>query len=477
VNLRDCPPFASLPASNVSPADQAKVGILLGQAELEQTNGNFSAAEKLYDQADQIDPQDANLQFSWGKCLLAEKDFTNARIHLQLACDVDALPFRTDSRLNREIQQAAEKYSKAGVSFFDANDYLARQNPDNLCGTETFFEHVHFDFLGSYELGLAWARQLEKAMPQAAARQPDWLSKTECEDSLGLSDWNRMAILKEMLGRMGVPPFSSQAGNDRREQGFQARIRALQSMMTTNDANVARQNFELQIAREPEDYELAENYGLFLQATGDIPESIKAWEHVHDLLPQDFLPYYQMGRFLSREGQTMEAVQDLRKAVQIHPSLTDGWYELGNVLAVQQKFSEALDSYAVARKQRPQDAQIVFRMGKVYELLHEPPQAMECYHAAVGLDGGDWQLHYELGGILDAANDLNGSLKEFGTAVRLKPDYSRAHFNYGVALAKSGRLEEAKGEFTESLRLEPGYRNAEDALYKVELLLQQQPGN
>jgi len=477
VNLRDCPPFASLPAASVSAADQAAAANLLNEAGLAETNGDYSAAENLYGQAAKLDNQEADLQFRWGECLLAEKDYPNARLHLQLACDDDALPFRTDSRLNRAIRQAADKFANAGVTFFDANDYLARQNPDGLCGSETFYEHVHFDFQGSYELGLAWAQQLEALFPPSAPRQSGWLSQPECNDLLGLSDWNRIAILKAMADRMRVPPFSRQQGNDRREKLLAARIQNLQSKLTTNDVALAKQNFDSQIARQPDDFELAENYALFLQVTGDIPDSLEEWRRVHDLIPHDYLPYFQMGRFLNDTGRRDEAEANLRTAVQIHPSLTEGWFELGNVQAAQQKFTDALASYAVAREQNPQNAQTFFQMGKVYERLHKPADAMACYHTAAGLEDDDWQIHFELGGILDAANDLDGSLREFGAAARLKPDDSRTHFNYGVELAKSGRLQAARQEFSESLRLEPGYRNAREALYKVELLLQRQSGN
>jgi tetratricopeptide (TPR) repeat protein len=477
VNLRDCPPFAALPASTVSVADREQAETLIKQAGADESAGDFSAAGQVYAQADQLDSRDANLQFCWGKCCLAQNDLTNARVHLRLACDDDALPFRTDSRLNDEIRAAAAKHKSSGVTFFDANDYLARQNPDGLCGAETFYEHVHFDFLGSYELGLAWAQQLEKILPPAMARQSGWMSKPECEDQLGLSDWNRVAVLKEMSGRFLVPPFSSQPSNGDRKEKLDTRIRHLASLLNTNDAALARLNFEARIAQEPDNFDLRENYALFLQATGDIPGSIEEWRQVHALIPHDYLPYFQMGRFLSGRGQFDEAETDLRTAVTIHPSLTDGWYELGNALASQQKFSEALSSYATARHQRPEDAKTVFRMGKVYELLHQPADALQCYREAARLGTDDWQVHFQLGGILDAANDLENSLNEFATATRLNPQYSRTHFNYGVELAKLGRLEDAQKEFAESLRLEPGYQNAHEALAKVQILLQRQSGN
>jgi tetratricopeptide (TPR) repeat protein len=449
----------------------------LKQAGEDESSGDLSAAQKAYEQAGQLDGQDAELQYRWGQCLLAEKDYPNARIHLQLACDDDALPFRTDSRLNSLIQAAAIKHEGSGVTFFDANDYLSRQNPDQLCGTETFYEHVHFDFQGSYELGLAWAQELNRMLPSTTARQAAWLSKPECDDRLGLSDWNRITILEEMAVRMKVPPFSTQSGNDRREANFEKQIKELQSIMTTNDEALARQNFEAQIAQEPDDFNLKENYALFLQTSGDVPGSLVEWRQVHELIPHDYLPYFQMGRFLGSLGQLDEAEADLRQAVQIHPSLTEGWFELGNTLASQQKFPEALACYGVARQQRPQDAQILFRMGKVYARLQQSGDAQACYQLAAGLDSSDWQIHFELGGLLDSANDLNASLQEFGTAARLNPGNSHTHFNYGVELAKSGRLEEARQEFAESVRLEPGYRNAQDALAKIDIALHRQPGN
>ncbi|HUD83800.1 MAG TPA: tetratricopeptide repeat protein, partial [Candidatus Saccharimonadales bacterium] len=239
VNLKDCPPFASLPAGNVSASDQSQVTNLLSQAGQLEAAKDMAGAGKLYAQAAQLDGRSADLQFRWGQCLLAQNDFDDAREHLQLACDDDALPFRTDARLNAEIRAAADKYHNDGVSFFDAADYLAGENPDKLCGDETFYEHVHFNFNGSYQLGLAWARQVEKMLPQNVSRREGWLPEPECDQRLGLSDWNRATIGDQMAGRLQVPPFSSQAGNAKRVAKLQARIRELRASMDTNDAALA----------------------------------------------------------------------------------------------------------------------------------------------------------------------------------------------------------------------------------------------
>ncbi len=470
VNLQDCPPFASLPDRNRSPADKIQAEAWRDEARQLEAKNDFAAAAKLYAQAGKADAHSAGLQFRWGQCLLAQTNFAAAREHLQRACDDDALPFRTDSRLNTAIRAAGKKFSGQGVTLFDAAQHLAAQNSAGVCGDETFYEHVHFDFNGSHRLGLAWAEQIEKMLPPAITRNSGWLAQTECEARLGLSDWNRALVLEHMAGRLEAPPFSSQPDNPQRRKKLAARVKQLRGQMDNAAAAAAKTNFLAHLARGPEDFDLHENFALFLQSTGDLPAAAEEWRRVHEIVPQDYLPFFQLGRLLGQRGEKSEAEAQLRAAVKLRPSLTEAWVELGNALAAQNKLSGALESYAVAQAQRPQDALTVFRIGKVHALQGQHVQAMEFYRESIRLNPENWDTHYELGGELDAAGQLKDALTEFGAATRLKPDYSRTHFNFGVLLAKSGRLDEAQHEFEETLRLEPGSKNAEDSLAKIRQL-------
>jgi tetratricopeptide (TPR) repeat protein len=477
VNLRDCPPFASSANTNLTPADRVQFEQLFTNALQAESSGDLAGAEKDYAQAARINGTVAELQYRWGECLRAQTNFSAAREHLQLACDDDASPFRTDSRLNAIIRGETEKKPTDRLVMLDAAKTLAAYNSDDLCGDETFHEHVHFDFTGSFRLGLAWAQQVEKMLPTETKRPSDWLTQEQCDQALGLSDWNRVAVWEHMAGRLSVPPFADQTGNNNRVAALQMRVRTLRSHMDTNDAAQARENFQQQLARTPDDFFLRENYALFLQSGGDAPSAIAECRRVHDLIPHDYVPYFQLGRLLGGQGQYTEAETDFRTALKIHPALTEGWFELGNMLAAQQRFSEALDSYAVARDQRPQDGQTIFRMGEVYALMHRPVDALRSFREAAKLTPADWEIHFQLGGALDEAQQEDEALAEFSAAARLNPVSSRTHFNYGVLLAKKSRLDEARQEFSESLRLEPNYQNARDALVKVQMLLQHRNGN
>jgi tetratricopeptide (TPR) repeat protein len=430
VNLKDCEPFASLPGK---------------------------------------DGRSAKAEFLAGKRLLAAGNVAEAREQLQRASDDDALPFRTDTVENELIRFAAKKYS-ATVWLCDAASELGAFNPETICGAETFYEHVHFNFTGAHRLGLLWAQQLEPMIPAGRQRRDGWLTEAECGLRLGLSDWNRVAVWEHMAGRLQQAPFSNQGSNPQRLENLAMQVRTTREKFSAQSVAVAKTNFAAALAQRPDDYFLRENLALFLQATGDIAAAADEWARVHELVPQDYLPFFQRGRMLSQLGDKPAAEVQLRGAVERRPGLTEGWIELGNALATQKKYAEALKSYAVASAQRPQDAQILFRAGKVRALQGDHSAAMENYRAAVKLNPAHWEAHYELGGELDAAGQVLAALQEFSEAVRLNPGFSRAHYNFGVLLAKAGRLNEAQAHFEAALRLEPGYKNAQEDLAKVRLL-------
>ncbi len=469
VNLRDCPPFASFTNQNLSADQRRQFDTRMAAGGQAAAQANLAAAAENYEQAARLDPASASAQYWWGRALLAQNDAAAARGHLQAASDEDALPFRTDSRLNALIRQQGESARGGEVIFLDAATALATNQPDGLCGQETFYEHVHFDFPGSYHLGLLWASQVAKLLP-APATNHDWLSAEQCADRLGLSDWNRVLVVDHMAGRMQVPPFSTQPNNAARLARLTDRTKALRARMDAPAAAAARANFEAQLARAPDDFYLRENFGLFLQVTGDLPGAIACWRRVQAELPQDCLSDYQLGRLLGGSGQLAEAEVNLRAAVNIRPSLTDAWIELGNVLARQERYPEALACYAVARKQRPQDARTAFRAGKIHALQNDHAGAAAAYREAIQLDPGDWEPHYELAGELDAAGQVDAACEEFGAAARLNPQNARTHFNHGVLLAKQNRFDDAEREFETTLQLEPNYAKAQEYLAQLRQL-------
>jgi tetratricopeptide (TPR) repeat protein len=395
--------------------------------------------------------------------LLAQMNLEAAREHFQLACDYDALPFRADSRINSAIRAEAKKRTNAIL--FDASASLAATNA-GLCGNETFFEHVHFDFDGRYCLGRAWAEQIEALLP---SNSNAWISQETCEQMLGLSYWNRAQVIHFMTERMQMPPLSSQTGNSLRKEALDLRLSSLRAKMDPTNATAARNIFQRQLQQRPEDYFLHENFAVFLEVAGDAAGATREWERFRELVPQDSLGYYQAGRLLIVQQQRYaEAESLLRTALAIRPSRTDAWIELGNSLALQRKYAEALDIYSKALTRDPQNAQTMLRRGKVLANLNRHAEAMDNYRAALQLNSADGLTHFELGVELLSTGETNAAGKEFGEAARLTPDRVAARFNYGAWLLKQSNWDDALHEFEAVLRLEPGNVHAQRNLAYVQ---------
>lgn len=476
VNLKDCPPFASVVDSNLPAAERAALEKLFAEGRQIQGKGNFARAAEVFEQAAKLDADYADLQFHWGDCLLRSGN-SNARGHLQRACDVDTLPFRTDTRINRAITETAQQLASDKLVLLDAAATLAGSSPDGVCGEESFYEHVHFNFDGNYRLAHAWARQTERFLPATVTARATgaWASQENCEHRLGLSDWNRVLVFQHVLGRFSQPPLNGQSNNARRIEALQGQVARLRQQMNTNTAAQVRADFAATLQQSPDDFMLRENFALFLQSIGDLPQATVEWRRVHELIPHDYLAHFQLGRLLALQGQWAEAESSLQQAVKLHPTLTEGWLELGHIHAAQEKFAPALAAYEHARKQRPHDPQPVFRTGKVLAKLNRPAEAMQKYRDALQLQPDLWEAHFELGGALDAAGELSGAQREFAEAARLQPENPRPHFNLGVLLAKQNQFDAAQHEFEETLRLEPGNKTAQTYLAQVRELKNKKP--
>ena len=475
VNLKDCPPLASVSDTILPAGDRARLEQWLVEGAALESQGKFAEAAGRYQQAAELDSLSAELQFRWGNCLLHLTN-TAARLHFQRACDLDALPFRADSRINRLITETAlhwEPRLEAGaprVALFDAAAALAKASPDGIPGQETFYEHVHLNFDGNYLLALGWAEQVAHFLPPPMSRRAaaDWASQELCERRLGLTDWNRSIVVEGMLRRMKQPPLSAQSNNSRRLETLQAWDTDLRRRMDATSAARARALFLEATQRVPDDYCLHENFASFLVATGDLPGAAAQWQQVHELIPQDYLANFRLGELLRLQGRLAEAQAPLLQAASLRPFISDPWFELGQIHAAEGKLDLALQEFGRARQLQPNDPEYAYQAARTLALLNRREEAIKQFRQAVQLNPGHWQAHDALGGQLGLDGKVSEAKAEFVEVIRLQPAYARAHLNLGVALLKEGQAGGAALEFKEALRLEPTNSVARDYLRRAQ---------
>jgi tetratricopeptide (TPR) repeat protein len=470
VNLKDCPPFGSLANTNLPATERTRFDAIYAEACSDEARSNNAAAAQEFEEAAKVDPQSAELQYRWGQCLLALTNLMSAREHLQTACDDDALPFRADSNINGAIQKIGRQFTGEQLTFFDASAALAADVPENVCGQETFFEHVHFNFDGNFRLGREWAEQVEKMLPtdiSRGARTNVWASQETCDRLLGLTDWNRCAVTEIMIDRFHHHPLSDQSNNAERMESLREDAKNLRQRMNPATAQKASEIYLAAIHQSPQDHLLYENFAEFLESAGDLKQAVAQWQRVQELLPHSCDPFYQAGRLLSELNQWDEAEAALTKAVILRPRLPEGWYELGNVHLGTGKFESALQDYNRALQMDPQNATYCAYAGKALSKLNRHAEAVQFYRQAIQMDSDLWEAHFALGDELAAAGQFSEAGNEYEQVIKLRPSIAIAHLDRGVILARLGQLDEALQEFQETLRLEPNNRQAQDYFKQV----------
>jgi tetratricopeptide (TPR) repeat protein len=436
VNLRDCPPLASVSSSNLTTTQKTQCDQFYADGCKSAQEGQFAQAAQSLGQAAKIDPERADAQYQWAQSLLRMTNFTEARPHFVLARDLDALPARTDSRINNIIRETAREMAAPGLIFFDASTALATNSATGVCGNETFYEHVHFNFDGNYRLARAWADQIEGLLPSNVRQRaaPTWLSQEMCERRLGLTDWNRRNDLVEILRRRQKPPLNQQDNNVQQSKTLREEISRLSRKMDANDASAARAIYLDAIARAPEDLDLYSNFADFLESIGAIKEALAEWQTLQRLMPPYYLADFQEGRMFERTGDLAAARASFVRALALRPGMAAAWFELSNIDASQGQFDSAL-------KEVDHAAQL------------EPAQGV--FQACAGK-------------LLAKMNRHQDAIARYRQAIDVQPDYVDGHLSLGTELAADGKMADAKNEFLAALRLDPANKTARAYLARIE---------
>jgi tetratricopeptide (TPR) repeat protein len=469
VNLKDCPPFASLSSSNLPAADRQSFAQIFAEAKSLQSQSNFLAAAGLFTQATKLEAQFAEAHFRLGQC---ELQLTNAAAQeqFQIACDDDALPFRADTRINTIIRLVAQQRASDRLVLCDAEQALAQASPAHIVGDETFYEHVHFNFDGNYHLGKIWAEQVGQMLSAAGGpfATTNWASQEACDCALGLSIWNRQFVLQAVMRRFASPPLSTQFNNAERLQKISAEELSLRQQQTQSGAaQRVREEFAAALKTAPTDGYLYEDLANFLEAISDPQGAIAAYRQLIELRPDDFYACLQMGRLLGEQGKPEQGEPLLKKAAQLRSSLPDGWFELGIVLAAQQKYAPALECMERATRIRPQDSSYIFSTAQILAKLNRHSEAIENYRRDIQISPDFWEAHFELAGELVAANQPDEAIREYTEVLKINPRHVISHINLGVMLVRFNRLDEAIACFQNALKIEPDNRIAQDYLASV----------
>ncbi len=388
VNLKDCAPFASIHAAGLETNQESAWKQIYQQGVDLETAGSFAEALTLYQKAAQIDPQFAELQFRMGRCDLALTNDLQAKKEFELARDYDALDFRSDTRINSAITEAAARHAEQGVYLLDAAKIMAQNSPGGIPGLELFYEHVHFNFAGNYLLALNFAEQAKKILPASITNQDkgNWASAEHCDARLAATVWDRQRVWQPILSRIMAPPFTGQFNHDASLKTYEAKVAEARSFMNTQTPEQARQMYEQALALAPNDSLLHQNFERFLEAGGFLPQAIAEAKRCCELAPQLPEAHYYTGTLLVREGKPAEAAEYFSRALAIRGDYAEAQNAMGEILANQQKPAGAIDWFKRAIRANPDYVEPYINLGFLRQNQGQNDAAMASYQQAANLE-------------------------------------------------------------------------------------------
>ncbi len=438
VNLKDCPPFASMhqPGLNEQQKQQfdefSRKGILL------EDSNDFEGAMGSYLTASEIDDTYAELQFRLGRCLWNLRQYDKAKESYARAMELDTLRFRADSTINRIIREVSESRQGQGVYFVDAAGEFAGQSPHKCPGFEFFLEHVHLNFSGNYLLAKMVFDQVEQILPDKIKAQKaadaTFPSEDVCAKQLVFTAYDCLRATQLNLEIVSKQPFINQAYHEETVNFWRQKVEQLNN--ATNPAALAGalEQYEQAIKVNSTDRYLRLNYSKLLLKDGKISAAAEQCHLIIEKTPYDHNTLVTLAALEVQAGNIDSALEHAVRATKCMPTDPIANYLTGGLYLEKGLYRKAQEYIAEAIRLNPKFvlgyarlAQILGRQGKI-------EQAEKVYRKGVEAVPDNASLHLNLGLLLRGKGQFKEADKELQKAIELDPNVARQLRQTGTGL-------------------------------------------
>jgi len=385
----------------------------------------------------------------------------------RLACDLDQMRFRADSRVRQGQREVVAEAASPDVLLVDADVWLHEQNPGPLTDRDFFLEHVHLTFEGRVAIAALMVEGLARLLEVSTDPEPDardWWEDfparvaearrrtmfTKLEESLM---WQRVQSL--LQGEV----FSSSADMTERRNRATRRTNELKAAAAKwKDAAMAQEAYAQAIAENPDDPELHDTAFKHFEKAGDRAQARGALERAVALRPNLVLANLALAEFAMEEGRTADAERITQTAAAFKAGGTELDAIAAELLAARGEHAEAVTLLERYVRRWPEDVPAIGILASLHAHLNNHRRAAEFYRAAlaqrpdwdVALNNFAWSL-----AINPAATEVEKleAVTMARRAIELNPRAHRYHGTLAVALLASGRETQAQEEGQRAIRM------------------------
>jgi tetratricopeptide (TPR) repeat protein len=427
-NLKDCPPFASLHKPAFTKTDQTAWNKTYNWAVQLESEGEYAEALGYYLSAVWIDEEFAEAHFRLGHCYWALGRYKEAGDSFIRACNLDTLRFRADEQINEIIRRVAQKAGK-DVYFADAAKAFRKASPYGTPGKELFYEHVHFNFSGSYLLARTVFDRVEKIIfeQRGVKRNSDgaMLSEEDCMARLAFTGWDHLEIVQKIYdGFFKNPPFTNQAYHEEQVSEMEKQIEALEYYTQPSSLQECLNQYQQAIKLSPSDWFLRWKYGQFLyKALREYEAAISQLTMVLQELPHCYV-YNELSVLLYKQDRVDEGIEMARRALEMKPLQAWSYYNLALGFDKEERPRPAIKYYSKAIKIDPELSPEAYRhLATAFFSIGQKDRSIKVLREGIKVFPQSADLHCGLGIFLKEQGKISEAIAEFRAALGAQPDY------------------------------------------------------
>lgn len=247
-------------------------------------------------------------------------------------------------------------------------------------------------------------------------------------------------------------PFvpAQQSSND-----AMAHFQRARQLMSAGDLEQAVREYEVGLKSAPDSPGAYNNLGVIYFKTGNVGEARSSFERAYQLQPQDPEIAFNYGLALYQSDRCPQALQPLTEALSGRVHVADARYLLGVCSCSAHNWRSAIDNLEAARKLAADRPEILFLLTQAYRNSKQPRQSLEASAELLQRFPDSPFAHFLLGEALDDGSLPQQSEMEFKQAILASPDAPQLHFALGYLYWRWKEYENAVEPFQMELRIDP----------------------
>lgn len=204
---------------------------------------------------------------------------------------------------------------------------------------------------------------------------------------------------------------------------------------------------------------------------GDFETTIKNFDIVTNLRPDDASAWVNKGFSLVLVGKSLEAGEAFDRAIAINPDSDTAWSGKCVALCDIGKHTEAIEAGDRAIAINPDDASAWVNKGTSLSMAHKHAEAIEAYDRAIGIDQHDSAAWHNKGIALGFLGKDSEAIEAFDQAIIINPGEAESFYYKSISLRAIGKDSDAEEAYNQAMTINPKQVKALDNSYKANVTL------